>query len=120
MRFELTHAQICDPDGVVREYEIIKDRSMFRTEQSCFGAVTSGGGFIRCHGKRYVGSFGRSPVFAGGPDDVYYAPVSFFDGSWAHSGRNSRGNYDAVTPSSGKLFAALEEFSAANSVAANY
>lgn len=120
-RFELTKVKICDPDGVDREYAVIKDRVTFEKVEADFGPVVVGSGFLRCQGRRIVAFYGReTPVWAGGEDEIYYAPMSYFDGDWTHGGPDSRGQYTAVTAASGtgKLFAELEAFSAANNIAA--
>lgn len=119
-RFELVETTILDPDGVSRQYQVIKDRSTFEAVYTHFGNVVCGNGFIRCRGKYFIGSFGSTAVMGGEADGVYYAPVSYFDGDWRHRGANSRGLYDHVTAQSGsgKLFAALENFCEANGVQA--
>ena len=120
-RFEIKKTSILEGDGSTQEYEVIADLSTFIIVESHFGNVKVGRGFIRCKGRHYIGPFGNSPVYGGKNDDIYYAPMSFFDGDWSHSGVNSRGLHTVVTQhnGSGKLFAKLEDFSLANNVTAS-
>jgi hypothetical protein len=114
-RFELKNVKIMDPDGAERPYAIIADRSTFRVEDTDFGRIKMGSGFVRCRGRQYVADYGRgSPIYAGGDNDVYYAKMFFFDGEWRHGGASERGLHTYVTANSGtgKLFGELEAFSA--------
>jgi len=123
MRFQIEKAAITDSDGVDHEYEIIVDRASVQRIDTPFGRVLERRGFIRCHGKQYLGAFGREqPIYAGSEDDTYYAPMFEFDGTWSHSGRSERGNYSHVTADSGtgKLFGELEAFCESQGVVAQY
>lgn len=122
-RFFLENATILDSDGENRIYEIIVDTNSTVRVETPFGEVKERWGFIRCRGKQYLGTFGReTPVLVGESDEIYYAPMHEFDGEWYHAGADSRGLYQHVTARSGRglLFAALENFCAANNVAAQY
>jgi hypothetical protein len=113
-RFNSEVVTVVDADGVSREYTVIADRASFETVNATFGAVKVGSGFIRCNGKQYLGQYGQhTPVMVGDENETYYAPMSFFDGRWSHTGADNRGLYQHVTArSDGELFAALEAFSA--------
>jgi hypothetical protein len=122
-RFELKDVRIVGADGEARNYEIIVDRSTLKKVllHQPDDYVTIGDGFIRCFGKRFIGTFGHSqPVYAGSDGDTYYSPMSLFDGDWSHCGPTSRGNYSYVTADSGtgKLFSELERFCEENDVPA--
>lgn len=96
-----------------KEYQVIKDLESFQKVECEVGTFRMGNGFIRQKGKQYIGLYGQAtPVFAGSEDEIYYAPVSYFDGRWTHSKPNSRGLHTYVTARSGNgvLFAALESF----------
>mgnify|MGYP001588458199 FL=1 len=120
MRFNLETTKIMGADGVQREYAVIADRSTFsKVELQPGDFVTSGRGFIRCQGKQYLGTYGReTPVMVGDDNEIYYAPMMFFDGDWRAAGTDGRGLHHYVTArsGSGKLFKQLEEFSAQKGV----
>jgi hypothetical protein len=119
-KFNLEAAKIMDGDGVEREYAIIANRATFKKVELHPGDfVTCGRGFIRCQGKQYLATFGKeTPVMIGDENEIYYAPMSFFDGEWRAAGPDSRGLHKYVTAKSGagKLFGDLEKFSADNAV----
>ena len=107
-RFELVPASIRSADSSIARVKVIKDYSTFEKITAPFGTVLAGQGYIRCHGKHFVGMFGQnSPVYGGSDGDVYYAPVSYFDGEWRHATAN-KGNFEYITE--GELFDASEQF----------
>ena len=109
-----------EQDFEPREETVIVDRPSFKKCKAHFGMCTTQEGFIRCRGKRYIGSGGNTGFYVGSEDEIYYAGVHCFDGMWIRNGPDAHGIHHYVTENSGtgRLFRQLEKFCHENGIEA--